>query len=117
MSTTQQHLLPSEQQMRAAIKARDPAFDTLFVYGVITTGVFCLPSCAARPARPENLRFHYTTEAALAAGFRPCKRCQPLAACVEQQSLIELASDLSTCLLYTSPSPRDRTRSRMPSSA
>ena len=26
-------------------------------------------------------------------------------------------SDLSTCLLYTSPSPRDRTRSRMPSSA
>ena len=24
---------------------------------------------------------------------------------------------ISTCLLYTSPSPRDRTRSRMPSSA
>ena len=26
-------------------------------------------------------------------------------------------SELCTCLLYTSPSPRDRTRSRMPSSA
>ena len=26
-------------------------------------------------------------------------------------------SNLNTCLLYTSPSPRDRTRSRMPSSA
>ena len=25
--------------------------------------------------------------------------------------------DAKTCLLYTSPSPRDRTRSRMPSSA
>ena len=25
--------------------------------------------------------------------------------------------ELQTCLLYTSPSPRDRTRSRMPSSA
>ena len=25
--------------------------------------------------------------------------------------------DLNNCLLYTSPSPRDRTRSRMPSSA
>ena len=25
--------------------------------------------------------------------------------------------DVRTCLLYTSPSPRDRTRSRMPSSA
>ena len=28
-----------------------------------------------------------------------------------------LVSDAKTCLLYTSPSPRDRTRSRMPSSA
>ena len=32
---------------------------------------------------------------------------------VERKNL----EDLSTCLLYTSPSPRDRTRSRMPSSA
>ena len=29
----------------------------------------------------------------------------------------ELAAQTSDCLLYTSPSPRDRTRSRMPSSA
>ena len=29
----------------------------------------------------------------------------------------ELANDQSTCLLYTSPSPRDATLSRMPSSA
>ena len=28
-----------------------------------------------------------------------------------------LSEDEKTCLLYTSPSPRDRTRSRMPSSA
>ena len=27
------------------------------------------------------------------------------------------AGSMETCLLYTSPSPRDRTRSRMPSSA
>mgnify|MGYP003381418197 CR=1 FL=1 len=31
--------------------------------------------------------------------------------------LRKLASRIETCLLYTSPSPRDRTRSRMPSSA
>ena len=32
--------------------------------------------------------------------------------------LVELgAASVKTCLLYTSPSPRDRTRSRMPSSA
>ena len=29
----------------------------------------------------------------------------------------EIAMRLIPCLLYTSPSPRDRTRSRMPSSA
>ena len=29
----------------------------------------------------------------------------------------DMKSHLKTCLLYTSPSPRDRTRSRMPSSA
>ena len=40
-----------------------------------------------------------------------------------QEILIKSASDLidldhpNYCLLYTSPSPRDRTRSRMPSSA
>ena len=33
-------------------------------------------------------------------------------------SLVELKEAIrNTCLLYTSPSPRDRTRSRMPSSA
>ena len=68
---------PSEQKMRAAIAARDSNFDGRFFYGVITTGVFCRPSCASRPARPENLRFFSTAEAALAAGFRPCERCQP----------------------------------------
>ena len=30
---------------------------------------------------------------------------------------LQLNDQLGTCLLYTSPSPRDRTRSRMPSSA
>ena len=32
-------------------------------------------------------------------------------------SLIELISNVNSCLLYTSPSPRDATLSRMPSSA
>ena len=69
--------MPSEQEMRTAIAARDKACDGRFFYGVITTGVFCRPSCAARPARPENLRFFSDVESALAEGFRPCKRCRP----------------------------------------
>jgi AraC family transcriptional regulator of adaptative response/methylated-DNA-[protein]-cysteine methyltransferase len=61
----------------AAVRARDPAADGTFFYAVLTTGVFCYPSCVARPARVENLRFFATAEAARAAGYRPCQRCRP----------------------------------------
>ncbi|HET8622666.1 MAG TPA: bifunctional DNA-binding transcriptional regulator/O6-methylguanine-DNA methyltransferase Ada [Gemmatimonadales bacterium] len=68
----------------ATVVARDAGADGTFVYSVKTTGVYCRPSCAARQARPENIRFHSTPEAAEAAGFRPCKRCKP-----DQPSLAE----------------------------
>ena len=61
----------------AAVVARDPAADGKFYYSVRTTGVYCRPSCAARAARPENVRFHVTCADAEQAGFRPCKRCKP----------------------------------------
>lgn len=61
----------------AAVKARDPACDGTFYYSVATTGVYCRPSCPARRARPENVRFHLSREDAERAGFRPCKRCRP----------------------------------------
>ncbi|TDR93694.1 bifunctional DNA-binding transcriptional regulator/O6-methylguanine-DNA methyltransferase Ada [Enterovirga rhinocerotis] len=61
----------------AAMRRRDAAEDGRFVYAVRTTGVYCRPSCAARPARPENVAFFETGAEARAAGFRPCKRCRP----------------------------------------
>ncbi len=61
----------------AAVQARDPSADGHFFYSVRTTGVFCRPSCAARPALRENVAFHADPTAARAAGFRPCKRCRP----------------------------------------
>jgi AraC family transcriptional regulator of adaptative response/methylated-DNA-[protein]-cysteine methyltransferase len=61
------------------LRARDPAADGTFVYAVTTTGVFCRPSCPARPAKPENVRLFASTAAAEAAGFRACLRCRPLA--------------------------------------
>ena len=76
--TTQQPM-PSESRMWRAVAERDAAFDGAFWYGTITTGVFCRPSCAARPARPASVRFFAATAAAEAAGFRACKRCRPLA--------------------------------------
>lgn len=61
----------------AAIERRDRRADGAFYYSVRTTGVYCRPSCAARPARRENVGFHATAADAERAGFRPCKRCRP----------------------------------------
>jgi len=69
----------------SAVVARDAAANGTFYYSVRTTGVYCLPSCAARLARPENVRFHSTREDAEQAGFRPCKRCKPDRAPSERQ--------------------------------
>jgi AraC family transcriptional regulator of adaptative response/methylated-DNA-[protein]-cysteine methyltransferase len=60
-----------------ALAARDPRADGTFVYSVRSTGVYCRPSCPARPAKRSNVQFHATPEAAERAGFRPCKRCKP----------------------------------------
>ena len=68
----------------AKVLARDPAADGGFYYSVKTTGVYCRPSCAARRALAENVRFHATRAEAEQAGFRPCKRCKP-----DQPSLTE----------------------------
>jgi len=65
------------EQMADAVRRRDPAFDGAFVFAVKTTGVYCRPSCASRPAKPENMSFFPTPEEAERAGFRACKRCRP----------------------------------------
>ena len=67
----------SESTMRAAVSNRDPAYDQRFIYGVITTGIYCRPSCKSRAANAENLRFFPNASSAAAAGLRPCKRCRP----------------------------------------
>jgi AraC family transcriptional regulator of adaptative response/methylated-DNA-[protein]-cysteine methyltransferase len=60
-----------------AVKRRDRRADGEFYYSVRTTGVFCRPSCAARLALRDNVRFHASAADAEGAGFRPCKRCKP----------------------------------------
>ncbi|MCC7250758.1 bifunctional DNA-binding transcriptional regulator/O6-methylguanine-DNA methyltransferase Ada [Hyphomicrobium sp.] len=68
---------PADDRLWQAVVARDPAFDGMFYYSVASTGVYCRPSCAARLAKRENVRFHATCADAEAASFRPCKRCRP----------------------------------------
>ena len=61
----------------AAFARRDRSFDGRFVIGVLTTGIYCRPSCAARQPKRENVRFFSDGGAARAAGLRACKRCRP----------------------------------------
>ncbi|WP_095011644.1 bifunctional transcriptional activator/DNA repair enzyme AdaA [Tsuneonella mangrovi] len=61
----------------AAVLRRDKAFDGRFVTGVLTTGIYCRPSCAARHPKRDNVRFFATGAEARAHGLRPCKRCLP----------------------------------------
>lgn len=60
-----------------AVLARDRSADGRFVTGVLSTGIYCRPSCAARHPRRENVRFYADGETARRAGLRPCLRCRP----------------------------------------
>ncbi|MBF5043916.1 bifunctional DNA-binding transcriptional regulator/O6-methylguanine-DNA methyltransferase Ada [Aggregicoccus sp. 17bor-14] len=82
-----------EQDARwAAVRARDPKEDGRFVYSVRTTGVYCRPSCASRPARPQNVAFHAGPKEAEAAGFRACKRCRPTEPPAEERRAAQVAA-------------------------
>ena len=68
----------SEEQCWKARERRDPSFDGRFFIGVVTTGIYCRPSCPSRRALRRNIRFYQTAAEAEKAGLRPCLRCRPL---------------------------------------
>jgi len=57
--------------------ARDRRFDGRFYTGVVTTRIYCRPTCPVKPAKSRNVVFFPTAAAAERAGFRPCLRCRP----------------------------------------
>ena len=63
-----------------AVAARDRSMDGVFYYAVLSTGIYCRPSCPSKRPRRENVVFFRARDAAERAGFRPCKRCKPEAA-------------------------------------
>ena len=69
-------MIADSEAWDAAI-ARDRSYDGRFVSGVMSTGIYCRPSCPARHPKRENVRFFADGAAARAAGLRPCKRCSP----------------------------------------
>ena len=68
--------ITDDECWNAAI-ARDRAYDGRFITGVLTTGIYCRPSCPARHPKRENVRFFADGAAARAAGLRACLRCSP----------------------------------------
>ena len=61
-----------------AVTTRDKSLDGQFLYGVVTTKVFCRPGCPSRVPKRENVRFYDTAQAAQSDGLRACLRCKPL---------------------------------------
>jgi AraC family transcriptional regulator, regulatory protein of adaptative response / methylated-DNA-[protein]-cysteine methyltransferase len=66
----------SEQRWSALVE-RSPQSDDPFLYAVITTGIYCRPTCSSRLPNQENVRFFDHAQEAQQAGFRACKRCRP----------------------------------------
>lgn len=75
-ATMTQPPLDDDMRWRIAL-AKDRRYDGAFVTGVHSTGIYCRPSCPARPPRRENVRFYATGADAEAAGLRACLRCKP----------------------------------------
>lgn len=57
---------------------KDSKFEGIFITAVITTGIFCRPTCTARKPKRENVEFFKSTKEAILKGYRPCKVCKPL---------------------------------------
>ncbi|HXY28294.1 MAG TPA: Ada metal-binding domain-containing protein, partial [Acidimicrobiales bacterium] len=60
-----------------AARGKDARFDGWFFCAVTSTGIYCRPSCPARTAKRQNMRFYATAAAAQQAGYRACLRCRP----------------------------------------
>jgi AraC family transcriptional regulator of adaptative response/methylated-DNA-[protein]-cysteine methyltransferase len=97
------NLFSTDDARYQAIRSRDPRAEGQFYYAVVTTGVYCRPTCAARPALRANVQFHATPVEAEQAGFRACKRCRPREAPLADRHL-ELV-DHARALLESSEAP------------
>ncbi|MFI9759728.1 AlkA N-terminal domain-containing protein [Streptomyces sp. NPDC051963] len=60
-----------------AVQSKDARFDGWFFTAVVTTRIYCRPSCPVVPPKPENMTFYPSAAACQQAGFRACKRCRP----------------------------------------
>ena len=76
------------------VQTRDAAADGRFVYAVETTGIFCRPSCPSRRPARQNVRFFADAAAAIAGGYRACRRCHPAGVHAEAETVRRLCGFL-----------------------
>lgn len=65
------------QSVYETILRRDTRYDGQYYVGIVSTGIYCRPSCRSRIPKRENVRLYGSIAGARRAGFRPCKRCRP----------------------------------------
>ena len=86
--------IPDNEKWQAVVSC-DKSYDSLFFYGVKTTGIFCRPSCRAKTPVREHVVFFDNSKTAIDAGFRPCKKCRPDKAVFEPDfELVKKAKDI-----------------------
>ncbi|WP_269541500.1 bifunctional transcriptional activator/DNA repair enzyme AdaA [Cerasicoccus fimbriatus] len=86
--TTQQ-----ADEFYTALVEKNPDYEGVFFAGIKSTGIFCAPTCPARKPKRENCEFFDTPQDALLAGYRPCKRCHPMAFPQQESPLIRQLID------------------------
>src|SRR5207253_10997418 len=94
MNSLPMNTLPPSAELERAYLARDAGYNGIFFLGVRTTGIFCRPTCPARKPLPKNVEYFPTAKAALAAGYRPCKRCLPLVLAEQPAWAAELLAEI-----------------------
>ncbi|NJC33738.1 AraC family transcriptional regulator of adaptative response/methylated-DNA-[protein]-cysteine methyltransferase [Sphingomonas jejuensis] len=81
-----------EQTAWTAYQTRDRKADGRFVVAITSTGIYCRPSCPARHARADNVRFFASSAEAQAGGFRACLRCRPDGAARDDAAVAKAAA-------------------------
>ena len=103
------HVLESGREMQRPLGAQDEY--------VLACQTFLTESCTVEIPEPDEVVVHAAkiikaTVVALEEQTHDIKRIR-----LKPAKPLDFSPGQYACLLYTSPSPRDRTRSRMPSSA
>lgn len=66
-----------EESRWEAVKNRASSGPGTFYYGVVSTGIYCLPGCRSRLPRRKNVVFFETVDEAQQGGYRACRKCTP----------------------------------------